>query len=62
MVHNGYKVTGIETATINGRKRKLFKLWEHIDGAWWHTGQFSAPMSVKNVDLAEYTRRQIEEI
>jgi len=45
------KVTDIKTAILNGRRVKLFTLWERVGEAWVFAGRYSAPHKTANKNL-----------
>lgn len=45
------KVTDIKTAILNGRRAKLYTLWERVGEAWVFAGRYSAPHKTANKDL-----------
>lgn len=45
------KVTGIKTVILNGRKAKLYILWERVGEAWVFAGRYSAPHKTANKNL-----------
>ena len=44
-------ITDIKTITLNGRRVKIFTVWERSGNAWIFAGRYSAPVKTANRDL-----------
>ncbi len=56
------RISDIEFVTLNGKAVKRFKIHQLTDGAYLFLGNYSAPASVENCDLAQYMKDLLENV